>query len=86
MNLATIIGPETGATLGFIVTVMTVVCSAVWGIATMRQMLGGLRDTVNKLAMSVDKLADRIDEMEAEHAHTRERLAALEAMNHGGKP
>lgn len=60
------------------VTLLTVAASAVWGVATIRQVVVQLRDSVTALTTSVNKLSDRIDELEHDHADTRERVARLE--------
>ena len=60
------------------VTILTVAASAVWGVATMRQVVVQLRDSMASLTGSVDRLSQRIDELEHDHADTRERIAKLE--------
>jgi len=59
-------------------TIVTVAASAVWGVATMRQVTVQLRESVQSLTASVNKLSERIDEIEHDHADTRERVARLE--------
>jgi prefoldin subunit 5 len=59
-------------------TVFSVVASAIWGVATMQAMTKQLKESVSSLTHSVDKLADRIDNIEREHAQVRERIARLE--------
>ena len=63
------------------VTILTVAASAVWGVATMKQVTVQLRDSVQSLTASVNKLSERIDELEHDHADTRERVARLEGSN-----
>jgi len=58
-----------------LITIVSVIGSAVWGVATMKASLGNL-------AKSVDGLAKRIDKLDDEHAETRERVARLEGETH----
>ena len=60
------------------VTILTMCGSAIWGVATIKQVTVQLRDSVASLTVSVNKLSDRIDELEHDHADTRERVARLE--------
>ena len=60
------------------VTILTMCGSAIRGVATIKQVTVQLRDSVASLTVSVNKLSDRIDELEHDHADTRERVARLE--------
>lgn len=61
-----------------IVAIVVASGGAVWTVATMRQILVQLIESVEALTKSVDRLAERVDALEDEHAATRERLATLE--------
>ncbi|MDB4261462.1 hypothetical protein N9878_01205 [bacterium] len=54
-----------------LLTIASVICSAVWGVATMKASIGSL-------VRSVDGLSVRIDKLEGDHTETRDRVARLE--------
>lgn len=65
--------------VAFAITILSIVGSAVWGIATIKATVAALQITLKSLVKSVDGLTSRIDDLEHHHANTRERLAAVEA-------
>lgn len=69
---------ETGVTLGLMIAILGGAASAIWVVATIRQVVASLRDSMRDLTRSVDRLSIRIEELESEHAATRERIATLE--------
>ena len=54
-----------------LITIISVIGSAIWGVATMKASIGGL-------TKSVDGLAKRIDKLDDEHTETRDRVSRLE--------
>lgn len=60
------------------ITVIGMICGGVWIVATVKATTSQLVEAVKALTASTNKLAERIDDLEHDHADTRERLARLE--------
>ena len=63
------------------ITVLSMVCGGVWIVATVKATTTQLVQTVEALTKSVNRLTERIDDLEHDHADTRERLAKIEGSN-----
>ena len=59
-------------------TALGMVVGGVWIVANVKATTTQLIQTVKALTASVNRLAERIDELEHDHADTRERVAKLE--------
>ena len=57
------------------------VSGGVWIVATVKATTAQLVKAVQDLTASTNKLAERIDSLEHDHADTRERVARLEGSN-----
>ena len=67
--------------LSLVITLISMVSGGVWIVATVKATTGQLVKTVTDLTNSVNRLAERIDDLEHDHANTRERIARLEGNN-----
>ena len=77
MDASVLIGLIIGLiTLGL--SLIGMVSGGVWIVATVKATVSQLVEAFKGLAASVDRLTGRIDELEHDHADTRERVAKLE--------
>lgn len=70
-----------GLSLSNMIEVAVLVGGAIWVVATIKQVVLGLRASMEALTESVNGLAKRISDLEDEHSMTRERIAKLEGFN-----